>query len=109
MSETILVTGGAGFIGRQVVREAQERGNRVRVLDSFVEQVHGRAPAKLDICEDAELLTGHVRDPDLVSRALSRVDSVIHLAAEVGVGQSKYEIERYVGRKDLAAAASFQA
>ena len=109
MSETILVTGGAGFIGRQVVREALERGNRVRVLDSFVEQVHGRAPAKLDICEDAELLTGDVRDPDLLSRALSRVDSVIHLAAEVGVGQSMYEIERYVGGNDLATAALFQA
>ena len=109
MSETILVTGGAGFIGRQVVREALERGNRVRVLDSFVEQVHGRSPARLDIWEDAELLTGDLRDADLLSRALSRVDSVIHLAAEVGVGQSMYEIERYVGGNDLATAALFQA
>jgi dTDP-L-rhamnose 4-epimerase len=109
MSETILVTGGAGFIGRQVVREALQRGNRVRVLDSFVEQVHGRAPAKLDIWEDAELLVGDLRDSDLLARALSRVDSVIHLAAEVGVGQSMYEIERYVGGNDLATAALFQA
>jgi dTDP-L-rhamnose 4-epimerase len=109
MTETILVTGGAGFIGRQVVKEALQRGNRVRVLDSFVEQVHGREPAKLDIWNDAELLVGDVRDPDLLSRALARVDSVIHLAAEVGVGQSMYEIERYVGGNDLATAALFQA
>src|SRR6478752_5510888 len=109
MSETILITGGAGFIGRQVVREALQRGNRVRVLDSFVEQVHGRTPAKHDIWNDAELLVGDVRDAGLLSRALARVDSVIHLAAEVGVGQSMYEIERYVGGNDLATAALFQA
>src|SRR4051794_24429074 len=109
MNETILVTGGAGFIGRQVVREALGSGNRVRVLDSFVEQVHGRSPAKLDIWNEAELLVGDVRDPDLLARALSRVDSVIHLAAEVGVGQSMYEIERYVGGNDLATASLFQA
>ncbi|MBV9395915.1 MAG: NAD-dependent epimerase/dehydratase family protein [Methylobacteriaceae bacterium] len=109
MSETILVTGGAGFIGRQVVREALQRGNRVRALDSFVEQVHGPAPSKLDIWNDAELLVGDLRDPGLLSRALARVDSVIHLAAEVGVGQSMYEIERYVGGNDLATASLFQA
>jgi dTDP-L-rhamnose 4-epimerase len=109
MSETILITGGAGFIGRQVVREALQRGNRVRVLDSFVEQVHGRTPAKHDIWNDVELLVGDVRDAGLLSRALARVDSVIHLAAEVGVGQSMYEIERYVGGNDLATAALFQA
>jgi dTDP-L-rhamnose 4-epimerase len=109
MSETILVTGGAGFIGRQVIREALQRGNRVRALDSFVEQVHGPAPSKLDIWNDAELLVGDLRDPGLLSRALARVDSVIHLAAEVGVGQSMYEIERYVRGNDLATASLFQA
>ncbi|MEC7933190.1 MAG: NAD-dependent epimerase/dehydratase family protein, partial [Pseudomonadota bacterium] len=39
--EKILVTGGAGFIGRQVCRELLGRGHQVRVLDSLVEQVHG--------------------------------------------------------------------
>ena len=40
MPETILITGGAGFIGRAVTRELLARGNRVRVLDSLIEQVH---------------------------------------------------------------------
>ena len=41
MAETILITGGAGFIGRYVARACLERGHRVRVLDSLIEQVHG--------------------------------------------------------------------
>ena len=39
MGERILVTGGAGFIGREVTRELLRRGNEVRVLDSLIEQV----------------------------------------------------------------------
>ena len=42
--ETILVTGGAGFIGRAVSEELLRRGHRVRVLDSLIEQVHGAQP-----------------------------------------------------------------
>ena len=41
MLESVLVTGGAGFIGKSVCNELLERGYRVRVLDSLVEQVHG--------------------------------------------------------------------
>ena len=41
MTETVLITGGAGFIGRFVADELLARGNQVRVLDSLIEQVHG--------------------------------------------------------------------
>jgi dTDP-L-rhamnose 4-epimerase len=101
MPARYLVTGGAGFIGRYLCAELLQNGHEVRVLDSFVPQVHGETA---DAPPDVELLTGDVRDAGLVKRALEGVDGVFHLAAEVGVGQSMYEIERYVGGNDLATA-----
>ncbi len=44
----------------------------------------------------AELMIGDVRDRAVVVRATAGVDSIIHLAAEVGVGQSMYEVQRYI-------------
>ena len=97
-----LVTGGAGFIGRHLCRELLQSGCKVRVLDSLVEQVHGGAPP--DLPPGVEFIRGDVRDPEAVARALDGVDGVFHLAAEVGVGQSMYEVARYVGGNDLGTA-----
>lgn len=99
-----LVTGGAGFIGSHLVGRLLERGDDVIVLDSLEEQVHGGAPPALP--GDVEVLVGDVGDVDLADRALGRVDRVVHLAAVVGVGQSMYEIDRYV-RKNTMATATF--
>ena len=104
MSEHILITGGAGFIGRSVVRELLGRGHRVRVLDSMIEQVHGDRERPEDFPDDAELIRGDVRNGDVVAKGLQGVDSVIHLAAEVGVGQSMYEVERYTSVNDVGTA-----
>lgn len=101
MTETVLVTGGAGFIGNAVARELISRGHRVRILDALLEQVHASSPT---VADEVEFLHADVRDPDAVSRALDGVDSVIHLAAEVGVGQSMYEIARYTSTNDLGTA-----
>lgn len=98
----ILVTGGAGFIGRHVIAELINRNIEVRVLDALVEQVHGSCD--LDLPADVQLIEGDVRDPAIVARALNGADAVVHLAAEVGVGQSMYEIARYVGANDLGTA-----
>jgi len=108
VAETILITGGAGFIGRHVAKALIERGDRVRVLDSLVEQVHpsGERPAELH--PDAEFTAGDVRDENALVAALRGVDSVIHLAAEVGVGQSMYQIDRYVSANDYGTATLFQ-
>ncbi|WP_027134575.1 NAD-dependent epimerase/dehydratase family protein [Geminicoccus roseus] len=102
MAASYLVTGGAGFIGRYLCEDLLAQGHRVRVLDSLVPQVHGDTEPLLP--SDIEFMEGDVRDADLVRRALSGVDGVFHLAAEVGVGQSMYEIARYVGGNDLATA-----
>lgn len=108
MSETVLVTGGAGFIGRFVTEELLRRGHRVRVLDSLIEQVHGQVDGSALLDDDAELVRADVRDAAAVASALRGVDSVIHLAAEVGVGQSMYEVERYTSTNDVGTAVLFE-
>ena len=108
MSEHILVTGGAGFIGSFLVDALLERGHRVRILDSLEEQVHGgRLPDYLN--PDAELIRGSVLDADLVGRALEGIDVVYHEAAIVGVGQSMYDIRRYCEGNTMGAAVVLEA
>jgi dTDP-L-rhamnose 4-epimerase len=108
MVETVLITGGAGFIGCHVGRELLQRGYRVTALDSLIEQVHGsrERPAFLD--PEIELLVADVRDGNAVASALKGADCVIHLAAEVGVGQSMYEVERYTSTNDVGTAVLFE-
>lgn len=108
MAGLVLVTGGAGFIGRHVVRALLEQGYAVRVVDSLIEQVHhGGDPDP--IMAHVEFLRGDVRDPTLMTEAVRGADKVIHLAAEVGVGQSMYAIDRYVSVNDHGSAVLFQA
>ncbi|BBC72812.1 dehydratase [Altererythrobacter sp. B11] len=104
MAETILITGGAGFIGRAVCRELLERGYNVRVLDALIPQVHPGQARPADLPAEAKLIQADIRDADAVCRALEGLDGVIHLAAEVGVGQSMYEVERYTSVNDVGTA-----
>ncbi|MBX9698338.1 MAG: SDR family NAD(P)-dependent oxidoreductase [Acetobacteraceae bacterium] len=108
MGERVLVTGGAGFIGRHLARALLARGHAVRVLDSLIEQVHGGTDTPAVLGGEVEFLAGDVRDETMLRRALRGVDSVVHLAAEVGVGQSMYAVDRYVGVNDLGTAMLFQ-
>ncbi|HEV7371735.1 NAD-dependent epimerase/dehydratase family protein [Arenibaculum sp.] len=110
MPKTILITGGAGFIGSHVADELLASGYRVRVLDVLSEQVHGPGQKRPDyLAADIELQVGDVRDPDAVRRALDGVDAVYHFAALVGVGQSMYQVGDYVGVNDLGTATLLQA
>jgi dTDP-L-rhamnose 4-epimerase len=95
MPRTVLITGGAGFIGAHLATRLLEQGDHVRVLDSLHRQVHADGARPGYLADDVELLVGDVRDPDAVRKALAGVDRVAHLAARVGVGQSMYEIAEY--------------
>ena len=98
-----LVTGGAGFIGAHLVRRLCAAGRDVVVLDSLEPQVHGNEPP--DLPEGVVFYRGDVGDPQVLTKALEHVDEIVHLAALVGVGQSMYEIERYVHGNTHATAA----
>src|SRR5581483_9033123 len=105
MKGTVLITGGAGFIGSHVASELLKAGYHVRVLDSLVTQVHGETPKRpAYLHKSAEFILGDVRNPEIVDAALSGVDAVYHFVALVGVGQSMYQIAEYTSVNNLGTA-----
>lgn len=98
----ILITGGAGFIGSHLSDELLNSGYKVRILDNLSPQVHGytdKPPAYLS--DEIEFIYADVRNKDAVTKALKGVDVIFHFAASVGVGQSMYEIEKYISNNSL--------
>jgi dTDP-L-rhamnose 4-epimerase len=91
-----------GFIGSRLISRLVEEGESVVVLDSLEAQVHRNLPS--DLGSEVELVVGSVGNVDSADHALRGVDRVVHLAAVVGVGQSMYEIARYVQMNSLATA-----
>ncbi|QWT21721.1 UDP-glucose 4-epimerase GalE [Bacillus sp. NP157] len=89
---TVLVTGGAGYIGSHTVQQLVARGERVVVIDNlstgFREAVRGAA-----------FVEGNVGDCDLVARTLEtyRVDAVLHFAAHTVVPESVSDPLKYYG------------
>jgi len=95
----ILITGGAGFIGSNLAVRLHADGWQVTVLDTLSPQVHGADPSASplfrSIRDIAAFIHGDVTDRDMLARALTNQDAVVHFAAETGTGQSMYEIDRY--------------
>ena len=108
MPDKILITGGAGFIGRHVADRLLEQGHHVRVLDALIEQVHGARADAAHLPAEVEFIKGDIRDTDRLRDALRGVDKVVHLAAEVGVGQSMYAVDHYVSVNDHGTACLMQ-
>jgi UDP-glucose 4-epimerase len=79
--QTVLVTGGAGFIGSHLA-DALVADNEVRVLDWLAGGTRDHVP------EAATFIEGDVRDADDVAEAMAGVDLVYHQAAEVSVARS---------------------
>ena len=80
----VLITGGAGFIGSHLADRLLDQGEQVVLLDDLstgrlanIEHLNGRS--------DAEFMLGSILNTDLVDQVVSRVDTVYHLAAAVGV------------------------
>lgn len=96
-NHTILVTGGAGYIGSHVTRQLRDRGDRVVVLDNLSS---GHREAVLD----APLVVGDVGDMNLVNRIITEheIKSVIHFAAHTVVPESVTDPLKYYGNNSCA-------
>lgn len=100
----VLVTGGAGFVGSFLCEELHKQGYEIRIFDNFEPQVHASGLNNLkqlvttrgEFVKGFELVWGDVRNSPQLEAAMKGVDAIVHFAAQVGVGQSMYEIHRYV-------------
>jgi len=91
----VLVTGGAGFIGSHLVDKLVKKGYHVSIFDNLEPQVHPDGlPEYLNL--KAAFIRGDVRKRRELKSAVMAADAVVHLAAAVGVGQSQYQIAKYV-------------
>ena len=104
----VLITGGAGFVGSHLADGLLRAGHKVRVLDDLTPQVHKDGPPDY-LSPEVELVVGDVRDPNRMREVLRGVDIVYHFAATVGVGQSMYEISRYMSVNTQGTAELLQA
>src|ERR1700732_3957351 len=73
----VLVTGGSGFVGANLVTELLDRGHRVRSFD--------RAPSPLPAHPRLEVIEGDICDQQTVAAAVDGIDTVIHTAAVINL------------------------
>lgn len=85
LSGTVVVTGGAGFIGSHIAENVARAGNKVRIVDDFSTGFRENAE---NLSGDIEIIEGNVADIELVSRALKGAEVVFHEAAIPSVPRS---------------------
>jgi len=99
MKKHVLITGGAGFIGSNLALKLIDYGYVVTVLDNLSHQIHGDnpdlSPLYVAIKDKVTFVKGTVESKADWLSALDGIDTVVHLAAETGTGQSMYLIKRY--------------
>jgi len=94
--QSVLVTGGAGYIGSHLVDRLVSHGYAVTVLDNLEPQVHRTGTWPSYANPRARYVRGDVRDRAVFEPLIVASDAVVHFGAAVGVGQSMYQIDRYV-------------
>jgi len=92
----VLVTGGAGYIGSHLVDALVARDYQVTVLDSLEPQVHRSGTWPSYANPQAHYVQGDVRDRSVVEPLVLASQAVVHFGAAVSVGQSMYQVDRYV-------------
>ncbi|MFE0089161.1 NAD-dependent epimerase/dehydratase family protein [Streptomyces sp. NPDC058991] len=96
----VLVTGGAGFIGAQIVSALIARGHEPVVLDALLPTAHHGPPSP----PETGFVHGDVRDTTVLAAVLNGVDAICHQAAMVGLGKDFADAPGYVSCNDLGTA-----
>lgn len=96
----ILITGGAGFIGSNLALFLLQKGYEVTVLDNLSKQIHGSdsektSPLYASIKGKVNFIKGSVASAEDWNKAIAGNETIVHLAAETGTGQSMYQIKKY--------------
>ncbi|MFW9772586.1 MAG: GDP-mannose 4,6-dehydratase [Candidatus Thorarchaeota archaeon] len=106
MAKKVLITGGAGFIGSHFVDFLIEKtNNEVFVYDNLDGQVHDNRTNPPDyLNKKVSFIKASVLDYEVLKESVESSENIIHLAAKVGVGQSMYQINDYVGNNILGMA-----
>ena len=91
-----LVTGGAGFVGSHLADRLLRDGWHVRALDNLDQLAHPSQAPPPHLAPEVELITGDLRDPEAVRRALTGAEVVFHLGGVVGNGESMVNVRRAV-------------
>ena len=96
--KTVLVTGGAGFIGSHFIRMVLRRHPSTRVVNLDKLTYAGNLDNLQDVQDDPryEFILGDIRDKALVRRVFARVQGVVHFAAETHVDRSIYDAGEFV-------------
>jgi dTDP-L-rhamnose 4-epimerase len=89
----ILITGGAGFIGSHIVDELA-KNHEVVIYDNLDHQVHENLPDYLN--KNVKFILNDIRDKAKLKEAVTDSEIIFHEAAMVGVGQSMYQIDKYM-------------
>src|ERR671915_921352 len=93
---SVLVTGGAGYIGSHLVDRLVAREYEGTVLDNLEPQVHRSGTWPSYANARATYVRGDVRDRAVFEPLVIAADAVVHFGAAVSVGQSMYQVDRYV-------------
>ena len=93
---SIVITGGAGFIGQHLVSKLKYSSQRsIKIIDNLSTQVHG-TEVDLSFAKGMQFYREDIRDAEKMNAILSDAEIIIHLASETGTGQSMYSVDSYL-------------